>query len=182
MPIPVFLADSNQGLGALGINLPALLFELVNFGILYWILKRYAYKPIVDMLERRRKQIEDSLKAAEEALAERAALGKERQEIIAKAKAHAADIVAEARGEAEKQKNAIIADAESSADHIMEQAKRETDRQLATARTKLAGEARELVVAATSRLIDEKLDIKRDEKLVEKAFAAAGSSGGARRG
>jgi len=170
--IPVLFADAS-GLGALGINLPALIFELINFGILYWILKRYAYKPIVTMLETRRRHIEDSLKAAAAAIAERNALEQERQEIIAKAKAHASEIVAEARGEAEVKKNGIIAEAEASADHIMEQAKRETGRQLAAAHDQLASEARGLVIAATSKLIDEKLDAKRDEKLVERAFAAA---------
>jgi F-type H+-transporting ATPase subunit b len=176
--LPVLFADSS-GLGALGINLPALIFELINFGILYWILKRYAYKPIVTMLENRRRRIEESLKAAEAAIAERNALQQERQEIIAQAKARASEIVAEARGEAEVKKNGIIAEAEANADHIMEQAKRETERQLAAAHDQLAGEARELVIAATSRLIDEKLDAKRDEKLVEQAFAA---TAGGRRG
>jgi F-type H+-transporting ATPase subunit b len=170
--IPVLLADTT-GLGALGINLPSLIFELINFGILYWVLKRYAYKPIVTMLENRRRRIEESLKAAEAAVAERNALQQERQEIIAKAKAHATELVAEARAEAELKKNGIIAEAEAAADHIMEQAKRETERQLAAAHDQLATEARGLVIAATSKLIDEKLDARRDEKLVEQAFAAA---------
>ncbi len=172
MPFPVFFGDAS-GLAALGVNLPALIFELINFGILYWILKRYAYGPIVTMLENRRHRIEESLKAAEAAVAERDALSKERQEIIAKAKAHASEIVSDARGEAEKQKSTILAEAEASADHIMEQAKRETERQLAAAHDKLASEARELVIAATSKLLDEKMDAKRDESLVERAFAAA---------
>ena len=54
MPFPVlFAAESSGGLGALGINLSALLFELINFAILFWILKRFAYQPILNALEQR---------------------------------------------------------------------------------------------------------------------------------
>jgi F-type H+-transporting ATPase subunit b len=177
MPVTVLFADT-QGLAALGINLPALIFELINFGILYWILKRYAYGPIVVMLERRRKHIEESLKAAEAAQADRAAIQQERQEIIARAKVHATEIVSEARSEAETKKAAIITESEATADHIIEQAKRETERQLTAAHDQLAHEARQLVVAATARLIDEKLDAERDAKLVERALQAVGGRRG----
>lgn len=178
MPLPVLFAAKSSGLAELGISLPALLFELINFGILFWVLKRYAYGPIVKTLENRRRHIEESLKAADAALAERAKIADERQEIIAKAKAHATEIVSEARGEAETKKSSIIAEAESTAEHIVEQAKRETDRQLAAAHDQLSSEARKLVVAATSELIDEKLDAAKDAKLIEKAFAAAGGRRG----
>ncbi|HUC20804.1 MAG TPA: F0F1 ATP synthase subunit B [Candidatus Polarisedimenticolaceae bacterium] len=180
MPIPVLLAaeSHSQGLGALGINLPALLFEIINFAILFWILKRYAYKPILNALENRRKTIENSLKAAEEARAEKASIEKQRAEILAKAKSHAAELISEARMEAETKKNAIISEAETTAVHIVEQAKRETTRQLEAARKELAHEARKLVIAATSRLIGEKLDEKRDAELLEKAFETAGGRRG----
>ncbi len=179
MPFPVLFAAEthSSGLGALGISLPALIFELINFAILFWVLRRYAYKPILGALERRRKTIEDSLKAAAEAQAEKAAISEQRTKILAEAKSHAAEIISEARLEAEKKKNGIISEAESSAEHIIEQAKRETTRQLEAARKELASEARTLVVAATSRLIEEKLDEKRDAALLEKAFVAAGRRG-----
>ncbi|HEX7259830.1 MAG TPA: F0F1 ATP synthase subunit B [Candidatus Saccharimonadia bacterium] len=180
MPIPVLFAAEthSSGLGALGISVPALLFEIINFAILFWILKRYAYKPILNALERRRQTIENSLKAAAEAQAEKAAISKQRAEMLAEAKAHAADIISDARAEAETKKNAIISEAESTAVHIVEQAKRETGRQLEAARKELATEARKLVIAATSRLIGEKLDEKRDAELLEKAFETAGGRRG----
>ncbi len=184
MPIPVLFAEA-QGLGALGINLPALIFEIINFAILFWILKRYAYKPILSALERRRKTIENSLKAAQEAQEERAAIDEQRVKIIAEAKAHGSEIVAQARAEAETKKNAIIGEAEQTAIHIVEQAKRETGRQLDVARKELAAEARKLVIAATSRLLGEKLDEKRDAVLIDKAFNEVGVEaevGGGRRG
>jgi F-type H+-transporting ATPase subunit b len=172
MPIPLIAAESS-GLASLGINLPALIFELINFGILFWILKRYAYKPIVDGLENRRKKIEESLKAAEAAQAEKASIEAERTKIIAEARKHAAEIVADARNEGETKKNEIIKEAEATAEHIVEQAKRETDRQLAAAHDQLLGEAKRLVVSATAALIEEKLDEKRDAELIDKAFKKA---------
>ena len=175
MPIPVLLAaeSSSTGLAALGISLPHLIFELINFAILFWLLKRYAYKPIVNALENRRKFIADSLAEADAARSERDKVVAERVEILEKARQHAAAIVTDARKEAEAKKNEIIADAESTADHIVEQAKRETDRQLDEARKKLEQEARELVVSATSALINEKLDPEKDSALIEKSLKTA---------
>src|SRR4051812_27075775 len=169
MPIPVSLAAESTGLGALGISLPHLIFELINFGILYWILKRYAYAPIINALEKRRKFIERSLAEADAARTERDKVMAERTEILEKARKHAAEIASEAAREAEARKNQVLSEAEATAEHIIEQAKRETERQLAEAREQLAKEARDLIVRATSVLINEELDPKKDSELIDRA-------------
>ena len=63
--IPVFLEA--EGIGALGINLPGLVAQLINFGILLilftWLSRRFLFP----MLDERKKRIEEGLKASEEA-------------------------------------------------------------------------------------------------------------------
>ena len=57
---------------ALGINLPGLLAQIVNFGLLFVLLRMFAWKPITAMLEARAERIRDGLEAAERARQEAA--------------------------------------------------------------------------------------------------------------
>ena len=60
--VPVFL-----GISALGINLPSLIAQLVNFTLLLVILYLLAYKPLLRVLDERKKRIQEGLEASEEA-------------------------------------------------------------------------------------------------------------------
>src|SRR3990172_9898924 len=59
---PVFL-----GIGALGINLPSLIAQLINFGLLFALLSVLLYRPLLRVLDERRKRIQEGLEASEEA-------------------------------------------------------------------------------------------------------------------
>src|SRR3990172_7944899 len=54
-----------MGIGALGINLPGLIAQIVNFGILLLLLRLVAYKPVMRMLDERRERIRESLATAD---------------------------------------------------------------------------------------------------------------------
>src|SRR5437660_1312163 len=89
----IYLAEETAtkgGLGAIGIDGRALLFQIINFAILFFILKKVAYKPILGLLEERRKRIDESLKLADETT-----------EAHTKAEAETAKLLAKARVEAE---------------------------------------------------------------------------------
>ena len=53
------------GLSDLGINLPALIAQLVNFTILLGLLYLFAYKPIMRMLDERSRKIKEGMEQAE---------------------------------------------------------------------------------------------------------------------
>jgi len=79
-------AQSSGGIGALGLNWTGLIFQLINFGILYWVLNRYAFPPILRLLAKRRAQIAAGLAdaaAAKQALADAAT---ERERILVAAR------------------------------------------------------------------------------------------------
>src|SRR3989441_10102431 len=59
---PIFL-----GIGALGFNLPALIAQLINFTLLLVILRLLLYKPLLKVLDDRKKRIEEGLEASDEA-------------------------------------------------------------------------------------------------------------------
>ena len=48
-----------------------LLFQIINFAVLVFILKKFLYKPILTIIDQRNKKIQDSIKAAEKTLEEK---------------------------------------------------------------------------------------------------------------
>jgi F-type H+-transporting ATPase subunit b len=64
---PLYLAGIVEGLKTLGINLPSLLAQLINFTILLVVLYLLAYKPLLKYLDERRRRIQEGLEASEQA-------------------------------------------------------------------------------------------------------------------
>ena len=54
------------GISALGINLPALIAQMINFGLLLLFFSVFLYKPLFKVLDERKKRIEEGLEASEE--------------------------------------------------------------------------------------------------------------------
>ncbi len=92
--------ESSGGLGAIGIDGKALMFQIINFVILFFILKKVAYKPILGLLEERRKRIDESLKLADETTEAHAKAEAEMVKLLAKARSKAETIAARTRDEA----------------------------------------------------------------------------------
>ncbi len=83
-----------------GINPLLLGAQFVNFAILLFLLKRFLYKPVMNVLDERKRKVETSLLQAEEIQRTFEAASKKQQEILEKARSEAAKIVAEAKEEA----------------------------------------------------------------------------------
>ena len=66
--------ESSSGLGALGVDGKAFLIQLITFVLAFFVLKRYAFKPISKVLNERRDTIEKGVKLGEEMQKERAKL------------------------------------------------------------------------------------------------------------
>jgi F-type H+-transporting ATPase subunit b len=155
----------------LGINPIFLLSQIVNFAILALLLQRFAYKPIVRMLDQRRERIEKGLEEARLAEEARANAENERQQILEQARTEAQGIVAEANQRGEAQAANIVAEAQSQAQMTLEEARVEAQAE----RDRMLGEMREqiaaLAVAAANQLIGAALDEQRQMQLVAEFFS-----------
>ena len=164
-------ADSGgSGLGAFQLNLKDFIIQLITFVLVFAILRKWVVPRIVATMENRRQTLEQSLenaKATEEALA-RAEVKAE--EILTKARAMADDALAEAK----KAASGRVAEAETKAAERAALIIKDAETRLGEEREKLRQELRaemaELVADATERIIDEKLDPKRDMSLIERAI------------
>jgi len=162
--------DSSSGIGALGINLSAFLIQLGTFVIAFLVLRKWAFKPILEVLNRRRETIEQGVALGEKMQKEQAALERKVADTLRDARQQADKIIAEA-GERGRQ---AIAEAEAKAkdkaETIISTAEDKIDQDIKLARTKLEKEVAGLVADATEVIINEKVDAKKDASLIDRAL------------
>jgi F-type H+-transporting ATPase subunit b len=166
-------ATSSGGIGALGINLNAFLFQVVNFAILLFLLQRFAYRPILDMLETRRGEVNDSLKKVEAIAKREKAQKKEEEKILNQAASQAETIISESRDQAKS----IITEAEMKATDRAKQLTAENEarlnREVEKLRHELKSEALHYIALATGRMLDEKVDSSKDGALMKRILTEA---------
>ncbi len=159
----------------LGLNLGYLLLQIFNFLILFVVLRVWVYKPIMGLLERRRKTISQGLEDARVAADARANAEKEASRIIMDAEKKANQTVAEARERAE----AAAKDVKSAADAEAAKARENALAEVEGERTRILGDLRgqvaALSIAAAQKLVGEALDEKRQHVLLAEFFSGVKS-------
>jgi F-type H+-transporting ATPase subunit b len=155
----------------LGINLGFFLFQVFNFTIIALVLYAFAYKPIVKMLEERKRKIAQGHEDAQVAAEARANAEQEAEKILADAQAKASDVVREATERAEATGKEVVAEYEAEAEKARESALAEAaverDRMLSDVRGQIAA----LAMAATQKLVGDALDEQRQHALIDEFFS-----------
>lgn len=159
-----------SGIGALGVDGKAFIIQLVTFVLAFWVLKKFAFKPIMKVLDERRKVIEDGVTLGEEMKKERTTLEAQISEKLADAREEADGILASAQDNARELVREAEDKAKTKADGILADAKDRIDQETARARQSLEKEMVSLVSEATEAIIGEKVDAKKDAALVERAL------------
>ena len=159
------------GIGALGINLPGLLAQLIGFTILLVFLRLVAFKPFMQMMDERSRRIQEGLEAAEQ-MKEQAAqadvtvqkrLEEARQEgqvLIGQAQQIASRIQDEAQQQARTEGEALLARARNEIQLERDEAIAEIRRQFA-----------DLTISAAEKVIGQSLDKKAHERLIDEVLA-----------
>ncbi|MDE2818850.1 MAG: F0F1 ATP synthase subunit B [Chloroflexota bacterium] len=155
----------------LGINPGLMLIWIIAFIVLYTVMTRFIYDPLVNMLNERRNRIAKGLEDAAAAARARENAEAEAEKILAQARAEAQKVIDEARGRGEDVAAAVEQEARQAA------AKIQTDAQTEAAATRNAelGNLREQVlsisVAAASRILGENITKTRQKALVNSFIA-----------
>ncbi|PKM82207.1 MAG: ATP synthase F0 subunit B [Firmicutes bacterium HGW-Firmicutes-14] len=161
-------------LESLGFEFPKFLWQVVNFLILLFILKKLAYKPILNMLDERKKSIEDAINNAETAKTEAEKLRKDYEARLAEAKQEAQDIIAKATKLGEEMKNEIVTKAQNEASKAIQKAQEEITREKDQAIAALRDEVAILAVMAAGKIIGKSITVEDHEKLVKEFVAEVG--------
>jgi F-type H+-transporting ATPase subunit b len=157
----------------LGINWGLLIAQIVNVGLVVWLLTMFLYRPVLNMLNERTRRIQDSLKEAEQVKEQLARANQDYDQKLGQARQEAAAILAQAQERAKGQEAEIVAQARQEADRIRaearEQAVQERDQLLRDLKNQMA----ELVTITASRVLGEELKSNHD-RLIEESLAGLG--------
>jgi F-type H+-transporting ATPase subunit b len=162
-------------LEALGINLGYLIAFALSFGILFVVLRAWVYKPLLDMLEKRRLTIARGLEDARVAADARANAEKDANRIISEAQTHSVEIIREATERASKVEHEVRAQSEAEIAKTRESAVAELERDRNRMLSELRGQIASLAVAAAQKLLMVNLDEQRQRALVNEFFSCVRS-------
>jgi F-type H+-transporting ATPase subunit b len=146
------------------------IWTLVSFGLVYWVLKRYAFGPIERLIDERRQRIRQSLEDAEKARTEARQLLEEHRALIGQAKGQAEEILGEARRVAESQRQRVKDETEVDRQRRLEETKRQIEAETYRALEQIRAEVAELTLTATAKVTGKVLDDADHRRLIEDAI------------
>jgi F-type H+-transporting ATPase subunit b len=150
-----------------GVDWPHLIAQMISFCILCVLLHRFAYKPVLKMLDSRRQVITQSFANADKVKAELARTETQRQEVMVQANARAAEFIDEARAAAERLLKQETGKATAAAEEIIARARQATAQDHARMLAELKREVGRLVVETTSAVTGKVLTAEDQRRLAE---------------
>lgn len=162
--------ESYSGLGALGFDGQAFVIQLITFVLAFLVLKRFAFKPILKVLQERRETIENGVKLGEQMKQEEAKLAAKVDQTLHEARQEADQIIATAQDSGRQAVRDAEEKARAKADGILAEAESRIAQETARARQQLEQEVVGLIADTTEAIIDEKVDAKKDAALIERAL------------
>gem|GEM_PF-59620 len=150
-----------------GLNWPQLLAQIASFCIVCIILYRFAYRPVLKMLDVRRQQIAQGLANAEQIKAELAKTEAQRQEVMARANTQADKLIEEARAAAARVREQETAKAIAAAEEIMIKGREATAQEHDHMLAELKREVGRLVVQTTATVTGKILTPEDQRRLAE---------------
>ncbi len=173
----LILAASAPGSGnQFGVMWELLIAQAVSFLILAFLLHRFAYRPVLDLLERRRAKVAESMAGAERIQQQLAATETERKEILHQANQEASRLIEEAREAAARVQQRESQKAVAQAEQIVAQAREAAASDHARMLAELRSEVGRLVVGTTSQVIGRALSDEDQKRLSEEAARSLGAS------
>ena len=147
-----------------------IVWTIFTFLLLAVILRKFAWKPILDALHRREEQVRSSIEKAEQARREAEHMLEENRKRLDQAEQEGKRILNEHRAFGEKLKQEILDQANQQSRKMIDQAKEEIGRDKDSALMQLRAEVADLAILAAEKILDETLDENRHRKIIDSSM------------
>jgi F-type H+-transporting ATPase subunit b len=154
----------------LGISLPTLLAQIINFVILLVLMYLVAYKPIMKMFDDRSRKIKESLEQTEQIREQAAHAEEEAEKRIAAAGKEGQEMVSRAMRTGEEIRQQAQQEAKQDAETLINRARAEIQRERDDAIDELRKEFADLAIKAAEKVIDRSLDKEAHRQLIDKVL------------
>lgn len=153
-----------------GIEPILLLAQIVNFLIILFVLKKFFYKPIVKMLDDRKKRIEESLKNADFIEEKLQKTEEKTAEILEKARAQAQEIIQESKAEAQRLYDEGAREARDTGQQILLRARLEMAKEKEAMKQEIEKDTLVLVSSVVQKVLGKTLKPSEKQNLTQKAI------------
>jgi len=141
------------------IQLPQIIFQIINFSVVMGALTYFLYKPVLKVLEERQKRVEEAQRAAEESITEKNRISELEQK--------AAEILEKARENAKASESEILAAAKKQAKAEIEKMTISWEEEKKQHLTDMKNEFISTVITTAEKVVGESLDSKKHQKLID---------------
>jgi F-type H+-transporting ATPase subunit b len=167
---PVVAAEEGAQTNIFNADIGNLLFTLLIFVLVIYLLRRFAWNPLLDVLSKRETTIRETIEAAQRERQQAERLLAEYQAQLAKAREEAAALVTEGRRDAEAVARRVQEQARTESEELLARARREIELATDSARKQLHDEASELAVMVAARIIQKELSAADHRELVARSL------------
>ncbi len=151
------------------------IYTIINIVLLVVLLRIFLWKPVLGIIEKRQKAIQDDLDQAARTNEEARALKAEYEASLTGARQESANLVAQAKDRAGEQYNAIVAQAHADAEAIREKAKADAQSEREQVLAQAKGEVADLALLAAARLLGS-VDEEADRRILDDWLAEMGGN------
>jgi F-type H+-transporting ATPase subunit b len=166
VPFPL-AAAGGESAGFLSVNTTLLLSTAILFALFAWVLGKFAWGPLLRIVDDREKGIRVSIEGAEKAAAEARELVEKHRGMLREAGREREEMLARALKEAETARADLVEKARSDAERIVERAREQIEREKTQAIGELRAHVADIAVEAASRIVKSSLTPEAQKKLVD---------------
>ena len=152
----------------------SILYNVINILVLFVLLKIFLFKPVTEIMEKRKAMIQQDLDDAKKAKDDAEQMKGEYEDTLNTAKNQAADIVKDAKTRAEVEYNSIIEQGNKDAAAIMANADKTIEKERAIKQSK--AEMADLAISMASKLVEKNVDATTNKKLIDDFLSEAGDT------
>lgn len=163
---------------AFGVDLPKLIFQIVNFLLLLYLANRFLFKPVLKLLDGRQAKIRKGLEDAEAAERDRQLAQAEREAAVDEARKEAQAMMARANKIADDTRSEILDKARSESETLIARAREEITAEKERAMAELRAQVADLALDAAGKLVKSQMNGDTQRRLVDDFLAEVDTGDG----
>ena len=163
-----------QALDVISVNLWQILISLANLLIIFWVFKRFLFKPVQKMMNARQEQVDKIYSDAEQDRSAAVSMKQEYEARLATAREEADGLVRNAVQTAQRRSDAIVAEANSQASHLKQKAEEEIARDKKQMLLDVKSEISDIAVSIASKVVEREIKKDDHERFVEEFIKNVG--------
>ena len=162
----------------ISINPYEIILQIINFGILYWLLKKFLAKPMAKFLSDRSNLIKHNIETSELNKKKSEELLVQQKETLKSAQVEAQTIRKKAEDSAQKELSTIVEEGKESAKKLIEQAKQDIEVQTNSAKTTLLKDVGELAVKVIKKFVSTEVSESDKKQAIDKLVEQVSTKNG----